>query len=231
MSDLPIPKYSIGDTVWYASAYTGAEQLPCPDCLGQKLWSVTSPAGGTFQVNCVRCSGSGYLEAHTYEPQTRSLTIGSIQIDTANTSDNHREVVQYMCKETGIGSGSVYRESLLFRSQEEAEPAAAALAKSRIDEMPDRWKQQQADFRRLAKYQLRDAAIKEAEDKAYESERRHGRLLERVCDLDMYPVSGEPFNSSTSLTEEQRNAVQESLVWLEERDAEALLEYRRGAAE
>jgi enhancing lycopene biosynthesis protein 2 len=44
------------------------------------------------------------------------LTIGSVRIDT-----NHESPIEYMCVETGVGSGSVWDERQLYASREEAE--------------------------------------------------------------------------------------------------------------
>lgn len=51
------------------------------------------------------------------------LTIGSIRIDTG---DNRG--VEYMCVETGVGSGSVWKESDLYESVEVAQRVADSLA-------------------------------------------------------------------------------------------------------
>ena len=110
-------KFSIGDAVYHASTTTTKKQHPCPDCLGSRKWSATSPAGGSYQFGCPRCGG-GYrsedalsLDYTQFVPIVRKLTIGSVRVDT---SDNRP--VSYMCRETGVGSGSVYAEQVFVFS-------------------------------------------------------------------------------------------------------------------
>jgi hypothetical protein len=69
---------------------------------------------------------------------------------------------EYMCRETGVGSGSVYREGRLFATQEEAQVAADELAAlSNAGEVP--WvKKQYDETLEVCEYQLRDARSEEA---------------------------------------------------------------------
>ena len=115
MSDLPIPKYKIGDKIFSASRLRQCKKVQCPDCLGRKIWSVTAPSGETWETACGTCErgymGSlGEVDRWEVDDHIEQLTIGSVQIDTANTPE---ETVRYMCRETGIGSGSVYYEPRL----------------------------------------------------------------------------------------------------------------------
>ncbi len=118
---LPNPKYSIGQIVFYPYISDKAKRIPCPDCLEFKTWEVKTPAGEVFKVQCQTCM-SGFLSTgfiNDYENPTvdvSRLTIGSIRIDTASSEDK----VEYMCKETGIGSGNIYYESKIFTTEQEA---------------------------------------------------------------------------------------------------------------
>lgn len=125
-------KYSIGDIVYRAYTTTERKQHPCPDCLGSRKWKATSPAGVEYEFRCPRCAAS-YSSDHDLSlwytastPAVQKLTIGSIQVNTAPSFN--REGNQYMCQETGIGSGSVYYESDLHETEEEALLAAKVQA-------------------------------------------------------------------------------------------------------
>lgn len=121
-------KYSVGDTVFRAGTTSERKQHPCPDCLGTRKWKATSPAGSDYEFGCPRCSASYNakddlrLNYSAYAPYVEKLTIGSIQVNTAPMS--HSEGNSYMCVETGVGSGSVYREADLFETKEAAELSA-----------------------------------------------------------------------------------------------------------
>lgn len=130
LSELPDPKYRIGQSVWFGSTDTAVEALPCPDCLGSRKWSVVTPAGDALETPCQRCGGSRWQsgigdlprpERRIHVPRARRLTIGSVRIDTASS----RGPVEYMCEETGVGSGSLYEESRLFATEDDALSSAS----------------------------------------------------------------------------------------------------------
>ena len=118
-------KYSIGDVVYHAAIHQTTKQHPCPDCKGEGKWKAISPAGSEYQFSCPRCSANFQsnhalsLRYQSYAPFVSALTIGSVRVDTA--SDRR---VEYMCVETGVGSGSIYYEGDLFPSHEEATTVA-----------------------------------------------------------------------------------------------------------
>lgn len=114
-------KYSIGDVVWHAGIAVERRQHPCPDCHGEKLWKAISPAGEEYTFSCPRCSAayssnnSLSLQYSAYAPSIRRLTIGSVRVDTSGDRN-----IEYMCHETGIGSGSLWSEGDLFLTEDEA---------------------------------------------------------------------------------------------------------------
>lgn len=127
--DFPMPRYRKGDVVYRGWVDSTKRQHPCPDCLGTGKWSVTTPAGETHSMGCQRC-GNRYasretpsLEYFEHVPSIRRLTIGSIRIETDRSWDR-ADVVQYMCVETGVGSGSVYDERDLYPTEADAQAAA-----------------------------------------------------------------------------------------------------------
>ena len=146
MSDLPQPKFKIGQVVYLATTDRTIKKLACPDCLGSKVWIAKSPAGLEVELPCPRCQ-RGYFSSDTNMPSldypvvvpvVRALTIGSI---TAKTHPyNDREAVEYMCCETGIGSGSIYYEWRLHETAEAAKAASeflASEAQSDLDARPE----------------------------------------------------------------------------------------------
>lgn len=121
------PKYEINQEVYGAHAYWLPDNVTCPDCLGTTNWSVTTPAGETFQVRCHTCNegwySSGKVRVYSYRPQVERLTIGSIRIDT-----NDEKPISYMCVETGVGSGTIHHEETLFPTYDEALAKAITLS-------------------------------------------------------------------------------------------------------
>lgn len=123
-------KFSIGDVVYRSGIVTVTKHHPCPDCKGSTKWKAISPAGGEYEFRCPRCAASYQsnrdlsLAYSTFDPSVSRLTIGSVRVDT----HDERGANQYMCVETGVGSGSIYHEADLFHTKEEAEESAKAKA-------------------------------------------------------------------------------------------------------
>jgi hypothetical protein len=160
-------KYSVGDTVYYASTMVDRKRHPCPDCQGSKKWKAVSPAGTEYEFSCPRCSASfnSYrdlmLDYSAHVPLVSKLTIGSIQVNTAVGSYDAGN--RYMCLETGVGSGSIYDEARLFLSEEEAHAAAAAQAADQNS--TSEWIVKLYDKAlKISDYELESAALKNAKD-------------------------------------------------------------------
>lgn len=117
-------RYSIGEVVFLACTTRTTKQHPCPDCKDTRRWQAISPAGFGYLFACPRCSVSYSrwddlsLKYQAAAPYVRQLTIGSVQYNSEPGSYDHG--ARYMCRETGVGSGSVYKEADLFTTEEEA---------------------------------------------------------------------------------------------------------------
>lgn len=131
-------KFSIGDKVFYPKINRVVKQIPCPDCLGEKVWTVTSPAGSTYQFACPRCSdgynkfSNGELEYPEYEMEIQQLTIGKIYYEATKYGNRLR----YMCEETGVGSGTLYDEDDLSLDRDYAEKQGKINCKIKNDKDP-----------------------------------------------------------------------------------------------
>ncbi|MFA7308310.1 MAG: hypothetical protein WC026_16755 [Hyphomicrobium sp.] len=168
-------KFSIGDVVYYASTTTERKQHPCPDCLGTKKWKAISPAGSEYEFRCPRC-GSMYHSSHdlsldyaTFVPTASRLTIGSVRTDSADKT-------QYMCIETGVGSGTLYDEIRLFSTENEAIVAAQALANKSNDGGVPWVAQQYNKTLEVCDYQLNDG-------REHVEQKRADRLAWQIKDL------------------------------------------------
>jgi hypothetical protein len=179
LAGLPVPRYKIGDHVWFPMTEQKTSQHPCPDCHDTKVWSCTSPAGLEGTIACPRCvpayriSGAdlptlNYVHAL---PLVRRLTIGSVRIDTGA-----QDTVCYMCHETGIGSGSVYREALLFPDEESAKVRAAQMADEKTQSHAAQPKAMMAAILGKMPVQVASLAAMEARHKEFYTQRE--RLIE-----------------------------------------------------
>jgi hypothetical protein len=143
-------KFALGQQVWKLSEDRGgnAFELPCRFCRGRGSFTVTGAGESTGIVDCPECRGhrhdgvgGGLGRPATIRfgrvPRWRAtgpLTIGSIEVkvtdrERANAEHGNqwvdRDGERYMCWETGVGSGSVYGDSVaIFATQQEAEDEA-----------------------------------------------------------------------------------------------------------
>ena len=175
-------KYSVGDVVYFATTTPERKQHPCPDCLGEKTWKVTSPAGGEYNIACPRCStrfmsdGGLSLDYTAHVPRIERRTIGSVQYNSAPSAWDSG--ARYMCIETGVGSGSVYDEARLFPTEEQAFQKATALAEEA--NRNQEWIVKLYDKAlEISDYRLESAALKLAKD----AKSRAGSLLYNLSEL------------------------------------------------
>jgi hypothetical protein len=180
-SDLPTPRFRIGQVVFLGDTTDQMEAHPCPDCLGSREWTVTTPGGSTLVAPCQRCDSrwtSSDLPSLSYSikaPTVRSLTIGSVRIETDQMPN---ERVAYMCVETGIGSGSIYYEHRLSATHEMAlahATATAALANGSRAATPERMA-----IARLSNLTIESAVIKNAGSSIWNAWWAYRRLREDV---------------------------------------------------
>lgn len=139
-SNILIPQFTIGDVVYKVAYSKKPQKLDCPDCLGQQRWAVVSPAGQAYDFACPRCAQRNTdpkesLTYYIYEPEEpMRLTIGSVRIDTARKEEDR---VEYMAEETGVGSGSVYKQGDLYWTSDDAFEAGRIKADTLNEESPD----------------------------------------------------------------------------------------------
>lgn len=120
------PKFEKGQTVFSASVGWSERKIQCPDCLGQKEWTVSCPSGEVFKHPCRTCTygwqTTGLVSEWGDHARIVERTIGSIRIDTGDVE----RPVSYMCVETGVGTGSIYDEAHVFAERSEAEAWCAS---------------------------------------------------------------------------------------------------------
>lgn len=158
-------KFSVDDIVYHASTTTERKRHPCPDCLETRKWKAESPAGRVYEFACPRCGG-GYrgdndssIDYTAFVPSVQRLTIGQVRAQVGHEPHN-----EYMCRETGIGGGSLYYEKDLFPTEAEALEAATAKAAASNVQIP--WAAEQYNKSlQISDYQLSDASLKTERDR------------------------------------------------------------------
>ena len=115
-------KYSVGDQVYAAHCAWGTKRVTCEDCDGKGELQVE---GKPFDLLCPTCAGPwnekrGWREMPERKPEVQPLTIGMVRVQRGYEDKN-----EYMCRETGVGSGGIWREEDLLPTLEAAEARAA----------------------------------------------------------------------------------------------------------
>lgn len=182
-------KFDVGQVVWRAGTTTEQRSHPCPDCLGSREWVATSPAGAEFKVPCPRCSGSHQanrdlsLTYAAHAPSVSRLTIGLVKA-SSQIGDGFEDGNSYMCLETGVGSGSIYREADLFATEEEALVAAKAKAAVQNADKTGWVAKQYEGSLKFCDYELRDASIKAADALRINAQVRARMLVEDLQEAE-----------------------------------------------
>lgn len=185
-------KYDLGQEVWTIRIEQERTQLPCKFCRGEKRVRVESPSGDYDYADCPRCKG--------YVPQVevvaiptwvlgRKLTIGQVRVHVTDSPgrpgearfDNFKQQSgreeDYMCVETGIGSGNIHDVSKLFpteaMAQEEADERNEAIAEGRGEWKPSHREATAAqaflDHRDVYEHTPEDVALAERVIAAFET--------------------------------------------------------------
>lgn len=178
---LPEPKYQIGDVVYYARVDREIQRLPCPDCKDTGVWTLTTPAGDTYTVECLRCRRGNIYDVPgnkiaTWVPKIQEVTVGSIEVNTAR-----EKPVRYMCKETGIGSGQVYDEEELFTQRHDAQLYAEIKASRYVRESPLSPTDKLVQSTGLLRFT--DAFVEKARSSVFHSWYKYNQFVEDVQDV------------------------------------------------
>lgn len=106
--------YNLGDKVVAGSCFSTSHLVPCPECDGTGYHKVE---GKDLRLRCTTCNSQsnlktnpGYVVGYKWTPQFDHLTVGLVRVEVTQKKDERK----YMCKETGVGTGSVWAEDHLW---------------------------------------------------------------------------------------------------------------------
>jgi len=76
--------FKLDDKVWCASLESVERQLTCPECLGDRAWTVIMGDGSQVSIECSLCKVGyakpyGYITYRAYEPKVKQRTITRIE--------------------------------------------------------------------------------------------------------------------------------------------------------
>ena len=112
--------FQMGEKVFVGDVSREGYDITCPLCEGSKTATLNGCNHIEETIPCPYCKRGfevrGTIHVFDVRPMVRNLTIGSVRYDD---SDN-RGPWSFMCIETGVGSGLVYRCDRIRRSEADA---------------------------------------------------------------------------------------------------------------
>ena len=118
-----VPKFKVGQKVYAVSNRSDTKQkhVECDVCNSTGYVKVE---GREENFVCPVCYGRTETEHYGYKYVISyyEATIGKVEIQeyAPKYRHRHKSEIRYMLEETGVGSGTVWREERLFATEEEA---------------------------------------------------------------------------------------------------------------
>lgn len=119
-------KFNLGQEVFYVKEYSQYEYKPCELCKGTGSLHILEEPHKT--VSCHGCRESRrrpYKKRKTWQVNEQSLNIGQCRCEINDKDKNQwadRAIKEeYMCAETGVGSGQIHKVEELFATKEQAQ--------------------------------------------------------------------------------------------------------------
>lgn len=108
-------KFDLGQKVWHIRQDFKEEFIACPSCVGGQV-----PLPDGTKLKCPRCKEHGLIALRNRHRWYVSgeMRIGQVRVCVGGKEDEREE---YMCHETGVGSGSVWKADYFFTSAEQAQ--------------------------------------------------------------------------------------------------------------
>lgn len=114
-------RYDIGQSVWVAQQQYEPVRNACKLCHGKGMVQIV---GSEKLAVCPECKGRGYFDGGAIYRWVLGIhsVVGQINIKAVKTPKKGIiTTVEYMLRDSGIGSGSIWKEDQLFLTKEEAE--------------------------------------------------------------------------------------------------------------
>jgi hypothetical protein len=179
--DIPQPKYSMGQTVYFPGVSRKMEDMTCPDCGGSEKMTLKL-VNREVEIKCMRCrSYSADKPKRTvWVPFVSELTVRSMEFRTHGGDNWSKPSWRYM---TGTGGGSVFDEENTYPTREEAMHHAELKAKeaqAKFDAELPKEEQRRLEYTQL---QFPELEEKKLRDVIFDTQWALDRMTDRVKEL------------------------------------------------
>ena len=139
-----VPKYQIGQKVWWAKSATVERSKVCPDCKGTKSVTVVLADYQCFSIPCETCDHKGcfygpmgYVTYYEHDEEVKEINITGVEVDNGE--------IRYKTDE----SWYLYEKDL-HDTAEKAKEHAVQLAKKRTEEEENKVYRREKDYKNWA---------------------------------------------------------------------------------
>lgn len=202
---VPTPRFAIGDTVYVANVERAVEELPCPDCLGSKKWTVRSPAGGEYTTSCPRCQQTYSLRNDLPSLKVEHWVGKAVARRITGMEIHLGQKVEYRASFGGGSSWIVY-EDKAWLTEAEAQAVADEQAAAKNTEAAE--KPEVLTARHFGTLTLDEGRWDAFKNGLWNTQYHAGALIEKVQEA----VNGEDGNEDRS-TSDVVEALREALRW------------------
>ena len=181
---LPVPKFKIGDTIYWPTTKTEHVVYDCPDCGGSAVWHVKT-AKTEFDVPCQRCRSYGKqpprtLTAMRYMPVVKSMVIAAIKAER-NSEPSQWSRAQTVTYHEKHNTGWSVEEHKALASEVEALAIAEEMAAAenvKLDKRAD-----EIRTREIAALDLTDALAAIESDTRRAAERKYEKAITEITEM------------------------------------------------
>lgn len=206
VGDLPVPKYRIGQTLYYAYTTRTTATMECPDCKGTKVWLVKT-ASDVLETPCQRCCGGYMSRGHqdklsltytVHEPRANRFVPDNVEAKTKGHFDAGPSVMYW-------SNNGGRNEADLFADESSALAKATGMAAA-LNEKEGKI-QERLEQRHIGTLKLDEAMYDEFKNGLWKSWYRFRSLLEKISET----IEG--VDDETPLTPQHLKDLDEAIKW------------------
>jgi hypothetical protein len=177
--------FDIGTAAYSPHVANKKVKTQCPDCLGEKSWTITMPSGVRRKMACPRCDGDHIYLPHRYERtlEIREITITNVEVRWSTYRGDLSRSVRYETTPACYGLS----EKNTFLTREEAEAAGAILLAEAVKDDESEWREEVKRAAEQSGQKILTVFRNNAERKAKKLEEKIDTLRDKMLEAIKFP--------------------------------------------